>query len=308
MIESRALGAAELGAAAANGAGLQQAGIFELLKFQFGGEAIVPSGVKLSPDLTLDPGEAVMINWQTFAFRGARDAVRVRVNGDDAMKELPVIMGQSKIAYAFPLRGAWYVAAGASFHTGHRWSPMEEFAYDFVQLGADQRTHRRKGTRFADYYAYRETVFAAAPGKVVVAINDEAEDPAAMKQPEETIAKYFERLQQEQFERIGGGGRAVGGSQVVIDHGNGEFSFYAHLIPGSLRVKVGDVVETGAALGLLGSSGNSTEPHLHLQVCDGPDPLLCAGIPIQWADVELMIPDLPRALQTGDLVVSATPR
>ncbi|HNR78571.1 MAG TPA: M23 family metallopeptidase, partial [Parvularculaceae bacterium] len=102
-----------------------------------------------------------------------------------------------------------------------------------------------------------------------------------------------------------GGGRAVGGSQVMIDHGNGEYSFYAHLKPGSMRVKEGDTVETGAQLGLLGSSGNSTEPHLHFQVCDAPDPLLCAGIPIQWADAELLVPDLPRALQSGDLVRKA---
>src|SRR5690606_13748776 len=106
-------------------------------------------------------------------------------------------------------------------------------------------------------------------------------------------------------ERIAGGGRAVGGSQVMIDHGNGEYSFYAHLKPGSVRVKEGDTVETGAQLGLLGSSGNSTEPHLHFQVCDAPDPLLCAGIPIQWADAELLVPDLPRALQSGDLVRKA---
>lgn len=308
VIESRTLGAVELDAAAKSGAGLQQAGLLDVLKFQFGGAALLPAGAKLSPDLALDPGEALMISSQVLAFRGARDAVRVRVNDSVSTKVLPVSMGQSKIAYAFPLRGAWYVAAGASFHTGHRWSPMEEFAYDFVQLGPDQRTHRGKGTRFSDYYAYREPVLAAAPGKIIIAINDEAENPGAMKQPGETIDAYFQRLQQEQFERIVGGGRAVGGSQVMIDHGNGEFSFYAHLVPGSLQVKVGDVVAAGARLGLLGSSGNSTEPHLHFQVCDGPDPLQCAGIPIQWANVESHIPDLPRALQTGDLVSPVTPR
>ena len=302
--EMRKLGQAELAAAAANGAGLQQGGFLDILKFQFGGDRLLPAGTSLSPDLTLDPGEAVLVSWQAFAFRGARDAVRVTANGADA-RELPVSMEQSQIAYSFPLRGAWYVGAGSSFHTGHRWSPMEEFAYDFVQVGANGWTHRGKGTRFADYYAYGEQVYAAAPGKVVIAINDEPEDVAAMKRPDETIDAYFERLQQEQFERIAGGGRAVGGSQVMIDHGNGEYSFYAHLKPGSVHVKEGDTVETGAQLGLLGSSGNSTEPHLHFQVCDAPDPLLCAGIPIQWADAELLVPDLPRALQSGDLVRKA---
>lgn len=302
VVETRTLGAAELGQAAAGGAGLQKAGLLDVLKFQFGGDRLLPAGTVLSDDLNLEPGEAVIVTSQVFAFRGARDALRVRVNGAGAARDLPISMGQSKIAYSFPLRGAWYVGAGSTFHTGHRWSPMEEFAYDLLQTGADGRTHRGKGTRFADYYAYGKPVLAAAAGKVIIAINDEPEDPAVMKRPDESVEAYFERLQGEQFERIAGGGRAVGGSQVMIDHGNGEFSFYAHLKPGSVRVKEGDKVETGAQLGLLGSSGNSTEPHLHFQVCDAPDPLNCAGIPINWADVEVLIPDPPRALQSGDLV------
>ena len=306
-IETRKLGQAELAASAANGAALKQAGLLDILKFQFGGDRLLPAGTSLSPDLTLDPGEAVIVSWQAFAFRGARDALRVTANGA-AARELPVSMEQSKTAFSFPLRGAWYVAAGSTFHTGHRWSPMEEFAYDFVRVGAGGGTYRGKGTRFTDYYAYGEPALAAASGKVIIAINDEPEDVAAMKRPDETVDAYFERLQQEQFERIAGGARAVGGSQVMIDHGNGEYSFYAHLKPGSVSVKEGDNVETGARLGLLGSSGNSTEPHLHFQVCDGPDPLMCASIPVQWADVELLFTDPPRALQSGDLVRKASAR
>ncbi|HNR78251.1 MAG TPA: hypothetical protein PKM48_14050, partial [Parvularculaceae bacterium] len=109
--EMRKLGQAELAAAAANGAGLQQGGFLDILKFQFGGDRLLPAGTSLSPDLTLDPGEAVLVSWQAFAFRGARDAVRVTANGADA-RELPVSMEQSQIAYSFPLRGAWYVGAG----------------------------------------------------------------------------------------------------------------------------------------------------------------------------------------------------
>ena len=305
VVETRTLGAEELGPAAANGAGLQQAGLLELLKFQFGGEHLVPVGTLLSPDLTLDPGEAVIVASQVFAYRGVRDALRVRVNGDSAARDLAISAEQSKIAYSFPLNGVWFIGAGSSLHTGHRWTPMEEFAYDFLQLGPDQRTYSGQGEQFADYYAYGEPVLAAAPGKVIIAINDVGEDPAAMKQPDETNEIYFQRLQQEQFERIAGGGRAIGGSQVMLDHGNGEYSFYAHLQPGSVGVKEGDAVETGAQLGLLGSSGNSTEPHLHFQVCDGPDPLMCAGIPVQWADIQMLLPDLPRSPQSGDLVKKA---
>ena len=90
----------------------------------------------------------------------------------------------------------------------------------------------------------------------------------------------------------------------MIDHGNGEYSLYAHMQPGSVHVQVGDRIAAGAELGKLGSSGNSTEPHLHFQVCDAPTPMACAGIPLQFQNVTLPFADYPRPLQSGDVVVA----
>jgi len=53
----------------------------------------------------------------------------------------------------------------------------------------------------------------------------------------------------------------VNGNTVIIDHGMGVFSSYSHM--NSISVEVGDMVETGAVLGLVGSTGYSTGPHLH---------------------------------------------
>ena len=71
---------------------------------------------------------------------------------------------------------------------------------------------------------------------------------------------------------------AIGGNYVILDHGNGEFSVYAHLKPGSVNAKVGDVVNVGQPIGKLGSSGNSSEPHLHFQVADRPAPMESDGV------------------------------
>ena len=71
----------------------------------------------------------------------------------------------------------------------------------------------------------------------------------------------------------------VGGNHVILDIGGGRFAFYAHLKPGSLRVKVGDRVKRGQVVGLVGNSGNSTEPHLHFHIMDGTSPLGSEGIP-----------------------------
>jgi murein DD-endopeptidase MepM/ murein hydrolase activator NlpD len=55
-----------------------------------------------------------------------------------------------------------------------------------------------------------------------------------------------------------------GGNTLVLDHGQGIFSIYMHL--SGFNVKSGDIVSKGDAIGLVGSSGRSTGPHLHFGV------------------------------------------
>jgi murein DD-endopeptidase MepM/ murein hydrolase activator NlpD len=43
-------------------------------------------------------------------------------------------------------------------------------------------------------------------------------------------------------------------------------------------------VRTGQVLGLVGNTGNSTEPHLHFHISDGPSPLGSEGLPYVFAD------------------------
>ncbi len=62
------------------------------------------------------------------------------------------------------------------------------------------------------------------------------------------------------------------GHAVEIDHGNGWRSFYAHLQEDSIAVSVGQQVSPITQIGRVGSTGNSTGPHLHYeqrQVVDG---------------------------------------
>jgi murein DD-endopeptidase MepM/ murein hydrolase activator NlpD len=53
---------------------------------------------------------------------------------------------------------------------------------------------------------------------------------------------------------------------VVVDHGNGVTASYLHMRKGSVAVNVGDVVNAGEQIGLVGSSGLSTDAHLHFEV------------------------------------------
>ena len=56
------------------------------------------------------------------------------------------------------------------------------------------------------------------------------------------------------------------GNYVIIDHGDGTSSVYAHMYKNSVSVKVGDQVAQGQKLGTMGSSGSSTGCHLHFEI------------------------------------------
>ena len=56
------------------------------------------------------------------------------------------------------------------------------------------------------------------------------------------------------------------GQQVLINHGNGIKTRYAHCITGSILVRPGQQVTAGQRIASIGSTGNSTGPHLHFEV------------------------------------------
>jgi hypothetical protein len=89
-------------------------------------------------------------------------------------------------------------------------------------------------------------VVAAAHGKIL-RVRDGMRD-ISVKDPSATIA-----------------GR-LAGNGVVIDHGGGWESQYSHLKQYSVRVKQGDHVKAGDAIGVIGMSGNAEFPHLHFEV------------------------------------------
>ncbi len=63
------------------------------------------------------------------------------------------------------------------------------------------------------------------------------------------------------------------GNHVIIDHGGGIYTLYAHMAPGSLTVQTGDVVKQGQVIGQMGHTGRSTAQHLHFEVRKGGNAL-----------------------------------
>ena len=72
------------------------------------------------------------------------------------------------------------------------------------------------------------------------------------------------------------------GNALVIDHGNGYFSHYLHLAPGSAKVSEGDIVKAGQVIALSGNTGFSSTPHLHFHVQDATG----RSLPTKFLDVQ----------------------
>ena len=123
-------------------------------------------------------------------------------------------------------------------------------------------------------------VFAPVSGVVVIA-HDGEPDHSARRSPSSLLAYAAG-----QARRVRGGPAAIAGNHVVIALGvSGPFVLVAHLMCGSVGVEVGDRVARGARIGCCGNSGNSTQPHVHLQATDSVAWSTARGLPIAFAAI-----------------------
>lgn len=112
---------------------------------------------------------------------------------------------------------------------------------------------------------------------VVVAVHDEAPDhPAFRGLPSIAYALGQRR-------RAAGGWLELAGNHAMIQTPAGPVVAVCHLQLGSVRVRMGQEVEVGTELGRCGNSGNSTEPHVHVQAMDRADPSRARGVPVAFA-------------------------
>ncbi len=176
------------------------------------------------------------------------------------------------IVIAPPLRGDhWMAVNGPANTSAHRRSvlpvdgkPMigQRYAIDWVQVGDDAQTYTGDKSDNRSYHCYDQPIHAAADGKIV-----EVKDGVIENVP--NSGKMAVQITWD----------TVAGNHIIEDFGNGLYAAYAHLRPGSIRVKVGDQVHAGDVVAHLGNTGNSTEPHLHFQVCTLPSFIESEGLP-----------------------------
>jgi murein DD-endopeptidase MepM/ murein hydrolase activator NlpD len=194
----------------------------------------------------------------------------------------------------YPFSGRWLVrnspANRVPSHGTHRFGTT--FAIDFVPVDARGRSapltlgmvlrpespHRFPG--------FGRPILAPCPGVVVATHDGELDHDAFRGFPSVAYALTQRR-------RAARGWRAVAGNHVVVELRPGALVALCHLREGSVAVQVGQALELGQVVGQCGNSGNSTEPHLHLQAIDSIDIDQANGLPLS----------LPRGLpRNGDII------
>ena len=155
----------------------------------------------------------------------------------------------------------------------------QRYAIDWVRLGDNGQTYQGDRRKNRSYYSYGAEVLAVANG-VVVEVKDgipENTPPADSKDGTPPAVSLAVEITME----------TVAGNHVNLDLGGGVYAMYAHLQPGSIRVKLGDKVTPGQVIGLLGNSGHAGEPHLHFQLMDRNSPLNSEGLPYYFPGFKL---------------------
>ena len=134
-----------------------------------------------------------------------------------------------------------------------------------------------RGRSPESYPAFGQPVLAMSSGTIVRARASQGDHRARS-----TLPSILWMITLEGFLRDLVGASGVLGNHVVLRHDDGLYSAYAHLRQDSTTVSAGERVTTGQALAEVGNTGNSSEPHLHVQLMDRTNPTAAAGIPMHW--------------------------
>lgn len=171
------------------------------------------------------------------------------------------------VELTYPFSGRWLVqnspANRVPSHGTHLFATT--YAIDFVPV--DARGHSaplRPGSLVRPeppetFVGFDRPVLAPMAGVVVAVHDGEGDHDAYRGLPSVGYALTQRR-------RVAAGWRALAGNHVVIECAPGVLVALAHLRRGSLVVRPGQTVDFGEPLGGCGNSGNSTEPHVHVQV------------------------------------------
>jgi murein DD-endopeptidase MepM/ murein hydrolase activator NlpD len=196
------------------------------------------------------------------------------------------VLYETKTHLILPVKGRVLVWDGHDYQSHHRRfdytrppfpqrgnkTNFQRYGYDFVvvnEQGLMHPTRPRTGDEWypgktdtnEDYYGFGMPIYAAGAGRVAE-VHDGEPDNRSYNPAQFAVRET-----------------ASGGNYLIIDHLNGEYSWFGHLKQGSVKVKVGQQVRQGQVIAQMGASGDSLFPHLHYELRNGIGARAVEGLP-----------------------------
>jgi hypothetical protein len=141
----------------------------------------------------------------------------------------------------------------------HVTSPDQRWAYDLMVI-ENGKSYKGDSTKLENYFCFGLPVLAQSSGKIVKALDSDSNM---------------------QIGDLGGIENPLG-NPIIIEVAPNTFMFLCHLKPNSVKVKKGDTVEVGQELAMVGNSGHTSEPHLHIHMQDTKVFSMGEGIPLYF--------------------------
>ena len=213
------------------------------------------------------------------------------INMDNNKKHSDSINPSSSITGALPFKGRWMVGSTPAKQIPSHGTDMfgVGYAIDFMAVDEKNRTSpdwnwkSLFGTESPErFYSFGKPVYSPVSGKVVSVHNKEEDHE--VRRSLLTLVPYAVK----QGERIRKGAEAIAGNYIVISVEDTDmYIAIVHLQLNSLRVEVGENISKGKHIANCGNSGNSTQPHIHIQAMSSSDFYNTRGIPLYFEDFYL---------------------
>lgn len=194
-------------------------------------------------------------------FDGNEQIAGLLIKGLGALQTDPNRAYQTKGTYHLPFSGTWWIFWGGNtdIQNAHVVAPDQRHAYDIVIAKNGSDFHGTPDNN-SNYYDFGQRILSPCDATVVEAVDGIAENiPGTMN-----ANQPF-------------------GNHVVLDCGGGEYLVMAHFKDHSLKVRKGDKVSDGQLIALCGNTGNSSEPHLHIHLQNGPVLSSALGLPLAFS-------------------------
>jgi hypothetical protein len=195
------------------------------------------------------------------------------------------------VVLTLPFRGTWLARNSPARRVPSHGTDLfaTTYAVDFIAVRGRRTSATRDwrtlvGTEPVErFFAFGQPVLAPAAGRVVTVHDGEPDLVARRSQPSRVPYTLTQGV------RARAGAAGLAGNHVILEPADGGgFVVLAHLRAGTVRVGPGESVTTGQVVGECGNSGNSMQPHVHIQVMDSADPFAARGVPLSFRDYRVL--------------------